>query len=102
MQVADHRQHTSMNAFWTLLTTQNFSAASRITFYELTGATGIYQIDEPSPVYEVLKALRQFNPKWIIRQYRNSNLLMEGLLYFNTCSKLHFNVADTGLQIGYC
>ncbi len=83
IQVADARQHTYFNAFWTLLCVQNFSEAGFITFYELLGEAGIYRINQPSPVYEVLKALKQFNPQYVIKRYCNADLVMDGLMVEN-------------------
>jgi hypothetical protein len=84
----DDRQYSSLAAFWTLMALQNFSEAYSITFYELFGAAGLLETRETdlvktSATYEVLAALCQFQPAWIIKRYAGNNLLMDGLLVEN-------------------
>ncbi len=90
---ADERQYSSLAAFWTLISLQNFSEAYSITLYELFGPAGILSIDEnknsdtvivqPSPVYEVLSTINNFQPVWVIKRYTGDELLMDGLLLEN-------------------
>jgi hypothetical protein len=80
--IVDERQHTSFAAFWTLLTVQNLSGAN-LTLYELTGDRGILDETKPSPVYEALKMIKAFDTKWIIRRFRNGELIMDDFMIEN-------------------
>lgn len=66
----DSRQHRSFGAFWTLSAIKNLGEADRLTFYQVKGYRGILNDknwSEESPLYQSLKKLKEFKPKWIIR-----------------------------------
>lgn len=67
--IADPRLHTSFAACWTLLCLQNLAFADRITFYEVS--------DFPSPVYNVLKQIKNMDARYIIVRYKDDNVLMD-------------------------
>ena len=62
----DERQHTAFIANWTALTLKYLAGAEQITFYETVGEKGIINTNGPSPVYELLKRITAFKPKFII------------------------------------
>ncbi len=62
----DKRQHTSFIANWTALCLKYLAGAAQITFYEAIGKKGIINTNGPSPVYEFLKIITAFKPKFII------------------------------------
>jgi D-apionolactonase len=67
----DHRQQTSFGAFWTVASLAQLAEADSITFYEVKGPNGIIadsSTTKQPPVYEVLKTLNDFKPKWVIRK----------------------------------
>jgi D-apionolactonase len=81
---ADERQHTAFGAFWTAMAIQCLADASVLNFYAMTGKYGLLiEEPEPSPVYDLLRKIREFNPKWVIRRFNNDELLMDGLLLEN-------------------
>jgi hypothetical protein len=89
---ADERLQSFMVALWTLVSLQNFSEAYSITFYELFGAEGLLfsgQQDEsngiikPSPLYDLLVTIFNFQPVWVIKRFIGDELLMDGLLLEN-------------------
>jgi hypothetical protein len=65
---ADARQYSSLIAFWTLRTIQQLAGAGQITFYELTGAAGLFTDESVSALYQVLVTLQSFEPAWIVLQ----------------------------------
>ena len=76
----DSRQHTSFGAMWTLGCIANLSAAKRITFYQAAGPCGIaneVSNQQFSPLYEVLKQIKKFNPKWIYRNASDNSVCLE-------------------------
>jgi hypothetical protein len=89
----DERQYSSLAAFWTLISLQNFSEAYSITFYDLFGKAGILLTEQndnghsvtikPSPIYEALSTIYDFQPVWIIKKFTGDELLMDGLLLEN-------------------
>ena len=81
--IVDERQHTFSIASWTLLCIQNLSEANGITFYELMGDAGIISSDKPSPVYDVLKMIKAFDTKWIIKRFKNNDLIMDAFIMEN-------------------
>jgi len=83
IHVADERQHTHFTAFWTLLCIQNLSETDHLTFYELIGETGIISEEKIFPLYDVLKMIKEFDAKWIIKRYKNDDLIMDDLLIEN-------------------
>lgn len=64
----DARQHTEFIANWTALTLKYLAGASQITFYETIGEKGIMNTKGESPVYELLKKISSFKPKFIINK----------------------------------
>ncbi|MEP6594982.1 MAG: hypothetical protein ABJA71_03505 [Ginsengibacter sp.] len=83
MTIADERQHTVFTAFWTLRCIQNLSEAGHVTFYELMGDAGIISEKKPSPVYDVLKMIKKFDAKWIIKRYEGQNLATDNVIVEN-------------------
>lgn len=65
----DPRQHSSFGAFWTLTALKNLGGADQVTLFQTKGYRGLLRKDPDgklSPLYEVLKAIKQFQPKWFI------------------------------------
>lgn len=66
----DLRQHTFLGALWTLSAIKNLSEAQSLTFYEAKGYRGVLYRESKeiilSPLYQLLKEIKEFNPKWII------------------------------------
>ncbi|MEP7375125.1 MAG: hypothetical protein ABI675_17130 [Chitinophagaceae bacterium] len=82
---ADPRQYSSFAALWTLFTIQNLGEAGMLGFYELNGDTGILPTDgRPSPIYQALAMIKEFEPVWIIKRYNDAVLIMDGLLLENS------------------
>jgi hypothetical protein len=77
----DPRMYTSFGAMWTLLAIKNLSRADGITFYQAKGYRGVLNDNFPphkSPLYNVLKKLKQFCPKEIIQDEKaNLTFLVE-------------------------
>jgi hypothetical protein len=67
----DKRFNTAFAAWWTLQALRNLGAASSVTFYALTGNEGLINGDKPTPVYDVLKAIKDFSPKYILQNTGN-------------------------------
>jgi hypothetical protein len=67
---ADIRMYTSFGAMWTLLSIQQLAAADRITFYQTTGYRGVLANGGRQPLFELLKQMKSFATKWIIRDKR--------------------------------
>lgn len=74
---ANPRQHSYFAAGWTLLCLQNIAPAARITFYQVTGDAGLLKGDQPSPVYKVLKQLKDFNARYIVVHYKDEQILTD-------------------------
>lgn len=75
---ADHRQYSSLVAYWTLRTIQQLAGAEQISLYELMGATGLFTGESVSALYEVLVTLQSFGPAWIVLQTGcESNVVVE-------------------------
>jgi hypothetical protein len=98
LEEKDPRQYSSFAAFWTLMTIQNLAEAESLTLFRVTGAEGLITVDtkmELSALYSALEQIRAFDPKWIIRRYRRSLLLMDGLLLENKKGeRLFFTMHD--------
>ena len=62
----DPRQHTPMMADWTTMSLKYLAGADQITFFEIIGPKGIINESGPSPIYDVLKRITDFQPKYII------------------------------------
>ena len=62
----DARQHTYFIANWTALTLKYLAGAAQITFYETIGEKGIINTNGLSPIYELLKKITAFKPKFVI------------------------------------
>jgi hypothetical protein len=85
--IVDERHYTFFTAFWTLCCIQNLSEANHITFYELMGDAGIVSENKFSPVYEILKRIKEFNAKWITKIYNNGTLIMDSFIIENTAGE---------------
>lgn len=82
-----------LTAWWTLLTIQNCGAAKSISFFQLFGPQGLLQKStslngeetkiDPSPLYEMLVAIKNFKPTTLIKRFYNDNLLLDGLMLEN-------------------
>ena len=78
----DERQHTAFIANWTALTLKYLAGAEQITFYETIGEKGIINTNGRSPVYELLRKISAFKPKFIIikpvqNPFENDELVLE-------------------------
>lgn len=78
----DARQHTDFIANWTALTLKYLAGAAQITFYETIGEKGIINTNGLSPVYELLKKITAFKPKFIINKpvqnpFKKDELVLE-------------------------
>jgi len=78
----DERQHTAFIANWTALTLKYLAGSEQITFYETVGYKGIINTSGPSPVYELLKKISAFKPRFIIikpvqNPFQNDELVLE-------------------------
>ncbi|MEP7233306.1 MAG: hypothetical protein ABI691_23810 [Ginsengibacter sp.] len=79
----DARQHTEFIANWTALTLKYLAGAAQITLYETIGEKGIINTHGPSPVYELLKKITDFKPKFIINNPVPNPLERDALLLEN-------------------
>ncbi|CAN5661810.1 hypothetical protein BH10BAC3_BH10BAC3_16260 [soil metagenome] len=79
----DARQHTDFIANWTALTLKYLSGAAQITFYETIGEKGIINTNGLSPVYELLKKITAFKPKFIISHRVTNPLEKDALVLEN-------------------
>ncbi len=82
-QTADPRQHSNFAASWMLLTLQNLSGASNLTLFQLTGNAGILPTNKPSPIFDMLTAIKTFNPLFIINRKLNGIIQTDGVLFEN-------------------
>jgi hypothetical protein len=65
----DGRMYTALGAMWTLLTIKNLSGANCLTFYQAKSYRGLLHDIIPAAntsLYQVLKQLKSFGPKWIM------------------------------------
>lgn len=65
----DDRMYTSFGAAWTLLAIKNLAGAFRLTFYQTKSYRGVLSENknpEATPLYQVLKRLKEFKPAWIL------------------------------------
>ena len=89
----DARQHRSFGAMWTLLSLKNLAEADRLTFYQVKGYRGILQTRDQSPLYKMLKAIKTFNPRWIVINDHDQNILPgKVVLENNEGRKLEFTI----------
>jgi len=79
----DARQHTEFIANWTALTLKYLAGAAQITFYETIGEKGIINTNGLSPVYELLKKITAFKPKFIINKPVQNPLKKDELVLEN-------------------
>ena len=79
----DARQHTDFIANWTALTLKYLAGAAQITFYETIGEKGIINTNGQSPVYELLKKIAAFKPKFIIKSTAPNPLKEDELVLEN-------------------
>jgi hypothetical protein len=82
----DPRQDRSFGALWTVMAINNLSEADQLTFYKTKGPGGILhhklENGKQSSLYMILKAIKSFQPKWIVRTQRElkspfSEILLE-------------------------
>ena len=67
MQISgDSRQHSHFGAFWMLASIKALGQANSLTYYDVKGDAGILNNGRPSALYETLKTIETFKPKWII------------------------------------
>ena len=62
----DARQHSSFGAFWTLTAIKNLGGASRLTLFQTKGYRGILNGKHISPLFELLKTIKDFGPTCFI------------------------------------
>lgn len=68
----DERLHTSFGAWWTINAICNLAGAGHITLFELKGPRGIiYHEQKPSPLFRLLKSVRDFKPVNILKPGKN-------------------------------
>jgi D-apionolactonase len=82
---SDERQYSSFIAWWTLMTTGNFSEAVSLTLYQTIGDAGLLKpindsVYEFSWLYKMLNKIKEFKPVWIIRQEAKRDFGSELLL----------------------
>lgn len=73
----DPRQHSNFGALWTLATIRNLTGASALCLYQTTGYKGMVPRDRgnnPTELYNTMKTIKSFNPKWIIGNNSQSSL----------------------------
>lgn len=63
----DPRYHTPFGAWWTLRALCALADATFVTFFALTGREALLDGDKGSHVFELLKQIAAFSPKWIVR-----------------------------------
>ncbi|GAB3171760.1 hypothetical protein [Telluribacter humicola] len=86
---ADERQFTELAVAWTLLSIRYLSGADQITYFETVGTKGVLPSDivedgaPASPLYQYLKALKDFGPRWIIDSRSGQSLRVDGLVLEN-------------------
>lgn len=100
----DPRQHTSFGAWWTINTIKNCAEAERLTFYQAIGYRGIIQNEknggDQSSLYNVLKTIKTFDPKWII-QNDSENYLEDKVVIENAKGeRLEFLISKKDLENG--
>ena len=83
----DARQHTELIANWTALTLKYLAGAAQITFYETIGEKGIINTNGPSPVYDLLKKIISFKPRFIITKPVQNPLEKDELVLENERSE---------------
>jgi D-apionolactonase len=83
-RVPDERQQSVFAAYWQLMCLQGLAEADSITFCSLSGLRGLFKNDlHPSPFYDLLKKIKSFDPRWIVRRFSNKQLIIDGLLLEN-------------------
>ncbi|WP_247232064.1 hypothetical protein [Telluribacter sp. SYSU D00476] len=86
---ADDRQFTELAAAWTLLSLRYLSGADQITYYETVGIKGVLPSEivedwaTASPLYQYLKALKDFDPRCIVESRSSQPLRGDGLVLEN-------------------
>ena len=71
----DKRFRTHFAGWWTLLALRNLSAASSLTFYEVTGNMGLINDSGVTPVYQLLETIQSFLPMYIYQHTGNKVIL---------------------------
>lgn len=79
----DERQHTELAARWTTLCLKYTAGVDQLTLFETIGPKGILNLQGPSPVFEVLKKISAFKPKFIIKEKETNPLKEDSLILEN-------------------
>jgi hypothetical protein len=87
----DIRQHTDFIAQWTALSIKYLAAAESITFYETIGDKGLLNKNGVSPVFDILKKIKDFNPQYIIQNEVYNPLVHDVLILENGDKQLTIN-----------
>lgn len=74
----DERQHIQLGAAWIIKCLRNFSG-TEVTLFDATGYKGIVnsdhiQVNKPSPLYELLRQLKQFGPTHFVTEGHHDDL----------------------------
>jgi len=86
------KQSAALVACWTLMSIQQLAMAGSITLHEIFGEAGLLRSETNSDgthqvltsvLYEMLAALHQFQPVFIIKRYKSRDVLTNGLLLEN-------------------
>jgi hypothetical protein len=75
----DERQHTEFAAQWTAICLKYNAGVDQITLFETLGPKGVLNMNGTSPVYDILRKIAAFKPRFIIKQHVD-NPLQEDLL----------------------
>lgn len=72
----DSRLHTSFAAWWTINAICNFASAGYLALFELTGPRGVINDEQkPSPLYRLLKTIKDFDPAFIHKTSKNEIII---------------------------
>lgn len=76
----DARQHTAFGAWWTLACLAHLGEANQVTLYQVLGPSGILDNETPAahtPVFDMLKQLKHFDPKWVSADSVTNTITLE-------------------------
>ena len=95
----DSRQHRSIGALWTLHSIKNLGEADHLTFYQVKGYRGLLndekQLTKLTPLFNVRKMIKKFNPKWIIVTEQHQEFLSDKIVLENEQGdRLEFVLTD--------
>jgi D-apionolactonase len=89
----DPRQHTPFATHWTALSIKYLAAAKSLTFFETLGKKGILNEKDNSPLHELLKKIKAFQPVFIIQNEVENPLKKDSLIVENEAGeRLTFEV----------